>query len=363
MLEQANLSPIRKRDLMSAINRVCTMVGCPPVALRLEVTGLRAKLAAIRPAAHRIEPGTFANIRSLFVAALEMAGIIERCPRDAARHDPAWAPLVAAIAGDKSLAKGLATFMNWCAWTGVEPASVDDGVLQGFLHRLETRTLHLRPRDLVRRIPALWEKAQALVPEWPATELTRISFRPISPNLRWEELPETLRTDAEAYLAGRAEPDLFDDSQDAPTRPLAAIDHPPAGGAYSSRRIGSRAARDCGRRPKRPRQPRRGRRREDRAAPLSPASRQGSPTPSPSGSRHADPHCPLPRQSAGGTAQSVEEDCQAIAGDPLRPYPEEQGPPGGTRERSPAGPATLPAGDAGARREVGTWPRAAASSS
>ena len=31
------------------------------------------------------------------------------------QEDPAWAPLAAAIAGDKRLANGLAAFMNWCA--------------------------------------------------------------------------------------------------------------------------------------------------------------------------------------------------------------------------------------------------------
>ena len=97
------------------------MIGCSPAALRLDVPELRVKIAAIRPAAHGISPRTFANLRSLFAAAMEWAGVIEHCPRGAAKQDPAWAPLAAAIAGDKRLANGLAAFMNWCARTGVEP--------------------------------------------------------------------------------------------------------------------------------------------------------------------------------------------------------------------------------------------------
>jgi len=135
--------------------------------------------------------------------------------------DPVWAPLAAGIAGDKRLANGLAAFMNWCAKSGLKPASVDDSVLQRFLDWLQTRTLHSRPRDLVRQIPALWADARAFAPGWPDIELAGISFRPVSPNLPWEDLPESLRTDAEAYLKARAKPDLFDDSPDAPTRPLA----------------------------------------------------------------------------------------------------------------------------------------------
>jgi integrase len=220
MVEQSEMPERRKQDMLSAIRRVCDMIGCVPAARKLEVPALRALLAAIRPAAHGISRQTYANARSLFAAAMELAGVIERFPRGAARTAPEWAPLTAAIAKDKRLANGLAAFMNWCAWTGVEPASVDDGILQRFLVWMETRTLYARARNLVRQIPAIWSDARALVPGWPAAELARISFRPVSPNLRWEELPEGLRVDAEGYLKSRAEPDLFSRDPDAPTRPL-----------------------------------------------------------------------------------------------------------------------------------------------
>ena len=189
MLEQADLPPLRKRDMISAVNRISKMAGCPPVALSLEVHSLRARLAGIRPAMHCITPSTFANVRSLFAAALERAGVLEHFPRGAARRHAGWAPLAVAVAGNKRLANGLTTFMNWCASTCVEPAVVDDAVLQEFLLWLETRTLHARPKRLVREIPALWREAQSHVPGWPATELARISFRPASPNLRWVDLP------------------------------------------------------------------------------------------------------------------------------------------------------------------------------
>jgi integrase len=98
---------------------------------------------------------------------------------------------------------------------------VDDAVVQRFLTWLETRTLHARPRDLVRQVPALWAEAISRVSGWPAVELSSISFRPASPNLRWDELPDGLRTDAEAYLTARANPDVFDNDEDAPSQPLA----------------------------------------------------------------------------------------------------------------------------------------------
>lgn len=223
MLGQADLPPTRRRDLESAINRVCKMTGCSPAALSLDAPCLRAKISTIRPVAHGITPSIFANIRSLFVAAMEWAGVIDHLPRGATRMDVAWAPLAAGIAGDKRLANGLAAFMNWCAWLGIQPASVDNAVLQRFLDWLQARTLHSRPRDLVRRIPVLWGDARAHIPGWPGIKLAPISFRQVSPNLRWEDLPTGLRADAEAYLRSRAEPDLFADDPETPTRPLAPV--------------------------------------------------------------------------------------------------------------------------------------------
>jgi integrase len=222
MLQQADLPPLRKRDMVSAVRRICDMLGCAPASLRLDVPGLRIRVVAVRPAAHGISPKTFSNIRSLFAAALEWAGVVEGVGRGVARRHPAWAPLVLEIAGDKRLSMGLAAFTNWCAAKGIDPAGVDDAVVRRFAAWLEGRTLHVRPRDIVRGTPRCWNEARDRVPGWPQTTLTPISFRPASANLRWDELPAALRAEAEVYLALRAGPDLFDIDPNTPTRPLAA---------------------------------------------------------------------------------------------------------------------------------------------
>ena len=189
MVDQSEIAERRKQDMLSAIRRVCDMVGSPPAALKLEVPALRARLAAIRPAAHGSRPRPTPMCAASSRPRWRERGLSSAFP-EVPPIDTAWRPLTAAIAGDKRLANGLAAFMNWCACTRVAPALVDDGVLQGFLVWLETSTLHARPRNLVRQIPALWADARAFVPGWPATELTRISFRPVSPNVQWEDLPE-----------------------------------------------------------------------------------------------------------------------------------------------------------------------------
>ena len=91
-----------------------------------------------------------------------------------------------------------------------------------FLTWLEAKTLYPKPRDLVRRIPNVWNEASTKFNFWPTTKLTTISFKTPPKHLKWSELSPSFQQDADAYLALRANPDLFDERPEAPKRPLAA---------------------------------------------------------------------------------------------------------------------------------------------
>src|SRR5262249_46164642 len=56
----------------------------------------------------------------------------------------------------------------------------------------------------------------------PATKLTSLSFRTPPKHLRWADLSPNFQQDADAYLALRGNPDLFDERPGTPRRPLAA---------------------------------------------------------------------------------------------------------------------------------------------
>jgi integrase len=221
-LKEAELNSTRRRDLKSAVNRFCDMAGCSPRSLRLEVPSLQEEARKIHLAAHGVGGTTWSNIRSLFGAALELAGVSERMPRGVALRHVAWGALMRAVADDKRLANGLAAFANWCAVQNISPSSVDDGHLQSFHTWLETRTLCPKPRDVVRRVPHLWNEASDHFGVWPKIKLTPLSFKQPRKHLPWEALNADFRGDVEAYLDMRANPDLFDERPNAPTRKLAA---------------------------------------------------------------------------------------------------------------------------------------------
>src|SRR3984893_10476064 len=179
-------------------------------------------LSRIHPAAHGVSAKSYCNQRSLLAAALQLAGVIDPLGRGGARRRPGGGPLLEPVADDERLSNGLAAFANWCASQGISPGDVNDTAVQRFLIWLEAKTLHPKPRDCVRRVPNIWNEASTKFNFWPPTKLTTISFKPAPKHLQWSGLSLSFQQEADTYLALRANPDLFDQRPEAPSRPLAA---------------------------------------------------------------------------------------------------------------------------------------------
>jgi hypothetical protein len=208
--------------MVSAIKRLCEMAGTMPAGVPAKPPQLRELLSRIRPAAHGVSAKSYSNLRSLLAAALQLGGVVDPLGRGAASRDLEWRRLLEIIANDQRLSNGLVTFANWCASQHVAPSDVSDAAVQRFLAWLETRTLYPKPRDLVRRVPKLWNEGKTKYGSWPAGTLTILSFKAPSRHVNWSGLSPSFQQDAAAYLALRANPDLFDEKPEAPKRPLAA---------------------------------------------------------------------------------------------------------------------------------------------
>src|SRR4051794_19630613 len=63
-LDNTGMGGTRRRDMVSAIKRVCDMAGSTPACVPAEVLQLRETLSHIRPAAHSITVKSYSNIRS-----------------------------------------------------------------------------------------------------------------------------------------------------------------------------------------------------------------------------------------------------------------------------------------------------------
>jgi integrase len=221
-IDQAGLTGTRRRDMVSAVKRLCEMADTAPASARAEPPVLKDMLSRIRPAAHGVSAKSYSNLKSLLGAALQLAGVIDPSGRGRAKRHPEWGPLLEIVADDQRLSNGLAAFANWCAGQGILPGEVNDTVVQRFLIWLETRTLQPRPRDLVRGIPKFWNEASTKFNSWPAIKLTALSFKAPLKHLKWSDLNPSFQQDADAYFKLRENPDLFDERPGAPKDPLAA---------------------------------------------------------------------------------------------------------------------------------------------
>jgi integrase len=222
LIDRSALIATRRRDMVSAIKRVCEMAGTTPASTPAQPPHVRRVLSRIRPAAHGVTAKTYSNLRSLLAAALHLAGVADPLGRGVASRHPEWRRLLQVIADDQRLSNGLVTFANWCASQEISPSAVSDATVQRFLAWLEARTLYPKPRDLVRRTPKLWNEASTKYGSWPAGKLTILSFKAPSRHLNWSDLSPGFQQDAAVYLELRANPDLFDERPEAPKRPLAA---------------------------------------------------------------------------------------------------------------------------------------------
>ena len=97
LIDQAALTGTRQRDMVSAINRICEMAGTTPVRVRVEPAVLKDVLSRIRPAAHGVSAKSYSNLRSLFAAALQLAGAVDPSGRGSAKRHQAWGSLLEGI--------------------------------------------------------------------------------------------------------------------------------------------------------------------------------------------------------------------------------------------------------------------------
>ena len=69
------MSPVRLRDMRSAVRRIGQMIGKPLDRLPANLSLLRSLVNELTPAAHEVSVKTFANLRSNLMAAIRHAGL------------------------------------------------------------------------------------------------------------------------------------------------------------------------------------------------------------------------------------------------------------------------------------------------
>jgi integrase len=199
------LSATRLRDLKSATKRVAILLGNEPGAIALDMAAISARLAAINPIGVGLTPKRFANIRSDFLAAVKVSGLLPRkagkLPIESQRKlplSPAWLELFNRLSGRRAHI-GLSRLARFASAHGIAPKDVNDEVIGDLVAQVREQSLHPRPTVLHRRTTLIWNEAA----RDPALGLSRVSVPPyrVRKRIDWGPLPAAFRQDVEDYLA------------------------------------------------------------------------------------------------------------------------------------------------------------------
>ena len=213
-----DLSPTRRRDLVSSVRRVAGILGRTPAQTPARLSELKPALARIHPEQldPRIANKTWTNLRSNFLMALRITGASQGAGW--ALLEAPWAKLYEALP-EKRVKDGLSRFIHFLSAKGIPGDDVDDAVVQHFMEWVAQNTL-LDPRqqrDLHRRTTRLWNEAGESSAGWPKQTLSIPDHRGPRTTLAFEELSPKLQKEINRHLEWLAGGDPMADHQ--PPRP------------------------------------------------------------------------------------------------------------------------------------------------
>jgi integrase len=215
-----DLSPTRRRDMMSAVRRIAGLLGRGPETIPANLRSIRSALEQVHPAQQTppLSPKTWINLRSNLLKALHLTGA-PATPRGSRLAHP-WEGLFAALP-DAASRTGLSQFLRYLSAASAPPETISDATLVGFADHLRDTTL-LRParqRELIRTAAKAWNLAAVTIAGWPPHLLAVPSYRKPRQTLHLDQMPRSLRAEIEAYLQWTAGADPFN-APPRPSRPL-----------------------------------------------------------------------------------------------------------------------------------------------
>jgi integrase len=218
-VEQAHDVDVRKRrEMCSALRKLAGVLGSDPASVSAEPRSLRMALAKVTPAAAGVTPQRWANIRSLVLKALKLAGIKSMPGRSRETYSAEWEMLRARLP-DRRFQSGLSRLMSYCTTRGIAPEKVAPETFVSFGAELDAHSLARDPGGIYRDACKLWNKASATVPGWPQL-VVEVPDRRKNFSLPLEQFPPSFGEDLAHYLSRRADPDVFSETYCEPARPL-----------------------------------------------------------------------------------------------------------------------------------------------
>jgi len=218
----ASLTPVRQRDLISAIRRTAKALGRPPETIPADPTWLRPRIERIVPAGIGLTQKSWSNVRSDLQAALTHLGITKRPVNRKWHLSPAWAPLWDKVlaSGDRTLCVSLSRFVYFLSGQGVRPEEVDSVHGLAFREALVLNELSRSPEKSLTNTVSAWNLATARISGWPQQRLSAPQRQKVI-KIPLDQLPEPFQQDLDAYVSSLEASDPFAiDGRLAPLQPI-----------------------------------------------------------------------------------------------------------------------------------------------
>lgn len=212
LISQADLSVRQKQDMCSSIRTAAKALGARVDEIVADPAMLRRRLDAVSPEALGLTRGRWANVRSLLGKALAL--VRPMLPgRSATMLMPAWDELIRDLALNRRYR--IMPLLRYLSERAIGPEAVTLDDLESYRAALLTDRLRSSPEAAWDGLVWAWNASLREVAGWPHWTLERPVKRETY-ILPWTNFPDSLKRDADAYLARLAGLDL---TQDGPARP------------------------------------------------------------------------------------------------------------------------------------------------
>ena len=212
------LDKTKRRDLLSALNRLPTWFGRPLAAIPATPTALRDLFAGASAAKLDLATKTLANVRSLVVQVVTRYGppqipITRKIPLDTV-----WRDLLDRIVVPQHR-HALGRLAAYGSVMKIPPTEMETTTLLGLHHALIAEELVVNPRNIIKNTISSWNRCRHSLEQWPNVTLES-PFKKPPVTLPLSTFPAPFQNDVARWQAKVTDEYSLDD--DAPVEPLAA---------------------------------------------------------------------------------------------------------------------------------------------
>lgn len=212
--EDAGLSEAKRRELVSALNRLSKWFGVPLSALPASPRGLRQRFRDFHPAQAGISFKRMQNVRSVVRFVLKRYAGVQTCTRR--DLSPACQLLYEQLA-DKYRRCTLRPFLFYLSELEIDPSRVTDAISSYYLAYLDENGIK-DPREAHKNLCRVWNQMVDAVPGWPPVRLTVPCYREAWA-FPWSDFPTSFQATVDAFLSRETAADIFAEGADFPLAP------------------------------------------------------------------------------------------------------------------------------------------------